>query len=207
MSITVLVVDDHPIIRSGLADLLATQRDIQLLGAVADGFAAVRLAGETRPDVVLMDLSMPGIDGVEATRQLLATAPDSKVVILTSFTEADRITAAVQAGAVGYLLKDAEPEALLAGVRSAAAGDAPFDARAARALLPSPANRQPTHPLTAREREILALVTDGYPNKAIARRLGISEKTVKSHLTNVFAAIGVTDRTSAAVWAQRNGIS
>ncbi len=206
MSISVLIVDDHPIIRNGLADLLGTQPDIQLLGAVPDGVEAVRLAGETHPDVVLMDLSMPGIDGVEATRQLVATAPNSKVVILTSFSEAQRITAAVQAGAVGYLLKDAEPEALLAGVRSAAAGDAPFDARAARALLPPSTNRSPAHPLTAREREILTLVTDGYPNKAIARRLGISEKTVKSHLTNVFAAIGVTDRTSAAVWAQRNGI-
>jgi DNA-binding NarL/FixJ family response regulator len=206
VSISVLIVDDHPIIRNGLADLLGTQPDIQLLGAVADGFAAIKVASETRPDVVLMDLSMPGIDGVEATRQLLATAPDSKVVILTSFSEAERITAAVQAGAVGYLLKDAEPEALLAGVRSAAAGDAPFDARAARALLPSSTNRGPAHPLTPREREILTLVTDGYPNKAIARRLGISEKTVKTHLTNVFAAIGVTDRTSAAVWAERNGL-
>jgi DNA-binding NarL/FixJ family response regulator len=206
VSISVLIVDDHAIIRNGLSDLLAAQPDIHLLGAAPDGAAAVRFASNTRPDVVLMDLSMPGIDGVEATRQLLAVAPDSKVVILTSFTEAERITAAVQAGAVGYLLKDAEPEALLAGVRSAAAGDAPFDARAARALLPAHGGQRQTHPLTAREREILALVTDGYPNKAIARRLGISEKTVKSHLTSVFAALGVTDRTSAAVWAQRNQI-
>jgi DNA-binding NarL/FixJ family response regulator len=207
VTVSVLIVDDHAIIRNGLSDLLTAQPDIELVGAAPDGAAAVRLAAETRPDVVLMDLSMPGIDGVEATRQLLAGAPDSKVVILTSFTEAERITAAVQAGAVGYLLKDAEPETLLAGVRSAAAGHAPFDARAARALLPTQAHQRPAHPLTAREREILALVVEGHPNKTIARRLGISEKTVKSHLTNIFAAIGVTDRTSAAVWAERHGIA
>jgi DNA-binding NarL/FixJ family response regulator len=203
MSVSVLIVDDHAIIRKGLSDLFAAQADIELVGAVPGGAEAVREAGETTPDVVLMDLSMPGIDGVEATRQLLVASPESKVVILTSFTEAERITDAVRAGAIGYLLKDAEPEALLAGVRSAATGAAPFDPRAARALLPG---QKPAHPLTVREREILKLVVDGNPNKSIARKLGISEKTVKAHLTNAFAAIGVTDRTSAAVWAERNSL-
>jgi DNA-binding NarL/FixJ family response regulator len=206
MSVSVLIVDDHAIIRKGLSDLFAAQADIELVGAVPDGAEAVREAGETTPDVVLMDLSMPGIDGVEATRQLLVASPESKVVILTSFTEAERITEAVRAGAIGYLLKDAEPEALLAGVRSAATGDAPFDPRAARALLPGQKQPRPAHPLTVREREILKLVVDGNPNKSIARKLGISEKTVKAHLTNAFAAIQVTDRTSAAVWAERNGL-
>lgn len=211
MSTSVLIVDDHAIIRKGLSDLFAARSDFNVVGTAADGADAVRLARETNPDVVLMDLSMPGMDGVEATRQLMNVSPVSKVVILTSFSEAERITDAVRAGAIGYLLKDAEPEALIAGVRSAAAGDAPFDARAARALLPppadSPAGGQADHPLTARELEILKLVVAGLPNKSIARQLGISEKTVKSHLTNAFAAIGVADRTSAAVWAERNGIS
>jgi DNA-binding NarL/FixJ family response regulator len=206
VSISVLIVDDHPIIRKGLSDLFRARPEFQVVGAASDGAEAVRLARENRPHVVLMDLSMPGIDGVEATRQVLDVSPDSKVVILTSFTEADRITEAVDAGAIGYLLKDAEPDALVAGVRSAAAGDAPFDARAARALLPAQTKRRPEHQLTLRELEILKLVVAGLPNKSIARHLGISEKTVKAHLTSVFSTIGVTDRTSAAVWAERNGL-
>lgn len=207
MSVSVLIVDDHAIIRKGLIDLFGARLEFEVVGAVADGHDAVMRAGEWRPDVVLMDLCMPGMDGVEATRQVLDASPDSKVVILTSFTEAARITQAVDAGAIGYLLKDAEPDALLAGVRSAAAGHAPFDARAARALLPTHGRRRPEEQLTTRELEILKLVTAGLPNKTIARQLGISDKTVKTHLTKVFAAIGVADRTSAAIWAERNGLS
>lgn len=202
MTISVLVVDDHVLIRRGLADLFADSTEIELVGTAADGAEAVAAAAAARPDVVLMDLSMPGMDGVEATRRVLAASPGSRVVILTSFTEADRITAAVDAGAIGYLLKDAEPETLVAGVRAAARGDAPFDARAARALLPTQRDaRGPA--LTGREREILALVAQGLPNKSIGRRLGISEKTVKAHLTKAFATIGVADRTSAALWVER----
>lgn len=204
MSVSILVVDDHAIIRKGLTDLFDARTDFEVVGTAPDGDEAVRQAAQSQPDVVLMDLSMPGIDGVEATRQLLEASPNSKVVILTSFTEADRITAAVRAGAVGYLLKDAEPEALIAGVQSAAAGHAPFDARAASALLPGQASAYSAQRLTARELEILKLLVEGLPNKTIARRLGISEKTVKTHLTNVYAAIGVADRTSAAIWAERN---
>jgi DNA-binding NarL/FixJ family response regulator len=205
--VSVLVVDDHALIRRGLSDLFAGSDTIRLIGAAADANEAIEVAGAQRPDVVLMDLSMPGIDGVEATRRLLTASPESKVVILTSFTEAERITAAVDAGAIGYLLKDAEPEALVAGVHAAARGDAPFDARAARALLPSQRRAESASALTAREREILGLVAEGMTNRSIARRLGISEKTVKSHLTNAFAAIGVADRTSAALWVQRNRIA
>lgn len=207
MSVSVLIVDDHAIIRKGLSDLFGARPEFEVVGTASDGLDAVRRASESRPDVVLMDLSMPGIDGVEATRQVLHASPESKVVILTSFTEADRITQAVAAGAIGYLLKDAEPDALVAGVRSAAAGDAPFDARAARALLPTHAKPRVEDQLTPREIEILKLVTTGLPNKSIARQLGISEKTVKTHLTNVFATIGVADRTSAAIWAERTGLS
>lgn len=207
MTVSVLIVDDHAIIRKGLSDLFGARAEFDVVGTASDGADAVRRASESRPDVVLMDLSMPGIDGVEATRQVLDASPQSKVVILTSFTEADRITQAVAAGAIGYLLKDAEPDALIAGVRSAAAGDAPFDARAARALLPSHTKARPEDQLTPREIEILKLVVAGLPNKSIARQLGISEKTVKTHLTNVFAAIGVSDRTAAAIWAERTGLS
>lgn len=198
---TVLVVDDHELVRRGLRDLLGTADDLTVVGAAADGDDAVRLAEQTQPDVVLMDLSMPGTDGVEATRRLARVSPGSRVVVLTSFSENERIVAALEAGAVGYLLKDIDPDELLRGVRAAAAGDAPFSPHAARALLP-----RTGHELSPREREVLALVAQGLPNKTIARRLGISEKTVKTHLTSVFTTLGVTDRTSAALWAQRNGL-
>lgn len=204
--VSVLVVDDHVLIRRGLTDLFSAHDDIELAGAAADGNEAVAIATATQPDVVLMDLSMPGLDGTEATREVLKVSPSSKVVILTSFSEAARITDAVQAGAIGYLLKDSEPETLISGVRAAARGDAPFDARAARALLPNQ-RLGGVELLTAREREILSLVASGLANKMVARRLGISEKTVKAHLTNVYAAIGVADRTSAALWAQRHGLA
>lgn len=202
MTVTVLVVDDHELVRRGLLDLLGTTADLQVVGAAVDGEQAVELAGQTTPDVVLMDLSLPGIDGVEATRRLGTVSPASRVVVLTSFSETERILAALEAGAVGYLLKDAEPDELLRGVRAAARGEAPFSPRAATALLPRPA-----HKLSPREREVLALVAEGLPNKTVARRLGISEKTVKTHLTSVFTTLGVTDRTSAALWAQRNGLT
>jgi DNA-binding NarL/FixJ family response regulator len=148
---------------------------------------------------------MPVLDGVEGTRRIKATHPELPVVILTSFSERDRILDAIDAGAVGYLLKDADPDELLRGVRSAAQGDSPFSPKAAKALLSLGAQRQTAEKLTPREREVLAAICDGLPNKLIARRLGISEKTVKTHLTRVFDRIGVRDRTQAALWAERNG--
>ena len=160
-----------------------------------------------RCDVVLMDLSMPGLDGVDATRAVLARAPSVRVVVLTSSAEPDRIVAALDAGATGYVLKDAEPDDVVRAVRDAAAGHAPLSPRAALALLPG---RRPVAPrvgaLSDREREVLSLVALGLPNKSVARRLQISEKTVKAHLTRIFAALGVGDRTSAALWAQTNGL-
>ena len=161
------------------------------------------------PDLVLMDLSMPGMDGIEATRAVLAARPGTLVVILTSFAEHARLHAALEAGAVGYLLKDAEPEDILRALRDAAAGGVPLSPRAAAALLPG--NRASSNAtltsLTPREREILGLVATGLPNTSSARRLAISEKTVKAHLTRVFAVVGVSDRTSAALWAQRHGLT
>jgi DNA-binding NarL/FixJ family response regulator len=153
-----------------------------------------------------MDLSMPVMDGIEATKRILRADPDARVVVLTSLTDRERILGALDAGALGYLLKDAEPEELFRGIRAAAQGDAPLDPRAARELLTARASDRPDSGLTERERAVLALVGSGLPNKLIALRLGISEKTVKAHLTNVFRAIGVSDRTQAALWAQRNGL-
>ena len=149
---------------------------------------------------------MPVMDGIEATKRILNADPDARVVVLTSLTDRERILGALDAGALGYLLKDAEPDELFRGIRAAAQGDAPLDPRAARELLTARASDRPDTGLTERERAVLALVGSGMPNKLIAMRLGISEKTVKAHLTNVFRAIGVTDRTQAALWAQRNGL-
>jgi DNA-binding NarL/FixJ family response regulator len=202
--IRVLVVDDHPVLRGGLAELLGQADGVELAGLAADGTAGVELALDERPDVVLMDLEMPGVDGIEATRRIRSSLPETQVVVLTSFSDRDRILAALDAGAAGYLLKDAEPEELLRGVHAAAAGDAPLAPRAASALLEERRETRPSAELTPREREVLLMVAEGLPNKLIARRLEISEATVKAHLTRVFERIGVTDRTQAALWAERH---
>ena len=204
--IRLLIVDDHAMVREGLAALFANVADVEVVGASANGEDAVRLTELHQPDVVLMDLAMPGIDGAEATRRIIRIEPSPNVVILTSFSEHDRILEALDAGAVGYLLKDAEPDELLRGVRAAAQGDAPFSPRAAKALLPG-AGRSPLAKLTEREREVLGLVGTGLSNKAIAARLGIAEKTVKTHLTSIFATLDVSDRVQAALFAKRNGLS
>lgn len=203
--IRVLVVDDHTVVRSGLEQLLGAQDDIAVVGTAADGADAVARDAELAPDVVLMDLSMPGMDGITATRRILAAAPERHVVVLTSLTDRAQILDAVDAGAVGYLLKDAEPEELVAGIRAAAAGETPMAPKAVRALITARRQASPAAQLTGREREVLAAVGRGLPNKLIARELGISEKTVKAHLTRVFGAIGVTDRTQAALWVERHG--
>jgi DNA-binding NarL/FixJ family response regulator len=204
--IEVLLVDDHAMVRAGLARLLAAAGDVAVVAEAADGAEGARLAKELAPDVALVDLAMPGVDGIEATRRIRAAAPDVAVVILTAFSDRRQILGALDAGAIGYLLKDAEPDELLRGVRAAARGETPLDPKAAHAVL----TRGGAHAggtLTPREREVLQLVAEGLPNKQIARRLGISEKTVKAHLTKVFEAIGVTDRTAAALWAHRNGVA
>ena len=201
----VVLVDDHQILRVSLGRLLDAEHDIEVVGTAAQGAEAVALVAELQPDVVLMDLSMPGMDGVEATRQILASDTPTKVVVLTSFSDRDRILDALDAGAIGYLLKDTEPEDLLRGVRAAARGDWPLDPRAARLLLGEGGGRPSGPSLSDREQEVLGLVVEGLPNKLIARRLGISERTVKAHLTRIFEQLRVTDRTQAALWAQRHG--
>jgi DNA-binding NarL/FixJ family response regulator len=199
--IRVLLADDHGVVRDGLARLLGSVPDIEVVATAADGDEAVELARSHRPDVILMDLRMPGMDGSEATRRLVEIEPSTQVVILTSFSERDEILSALDAGAIGYLLKDAEPDELIRGVRAAAQGDSPLAPKAARTLIGSRSSG-PSHQLTDREREVLQLVARGLPNKLIARELGISEKTVKAHLTTVFQRIGVTDRVQAAIWAR-----
>lgn len=204
--IRLVVVDDHTIVRDGLVQLLRADPDLEVVGAAGDGAAAVALCREERPDVVLMDLSMPGMDGVEATRQVIAEAPNAQVVVLTSFLDRDRVVDALGAGAIGYLLKDAEPHEVRDAIRAAARGESPLDPRAARTMLSAQRATGPLDSLTERERQVLALVADGLPNKQIARRLEISEKTVKAHLTSAFRAIGVDDRMQAGLWARRNGL-
>ncbi len=199
---TILLVDDHHLVRAGLASLIDSADDLHVVGQAANGQQALELAATLTPDVVLMDLSMPEIDGVETTRRLLAIHRTANVVVLTSFSDQERVADALAAGAVGYLLKDCEPRDLLAAVRAAAQGHAPLDPRVAKALLPSAEPARPADDLSPRELQVLRLVTSGLANKQIARRLGISESTVKAHISSVFRRIGVTDRTSAAVWAR-----
>jgi DNA-binding NarL/FixJ family response regulator len=203
--IRVLVAEDHAVVRSGLLQLLGGIDEFEVVGAAGGGEEAVALAAEHQPDVVLMDLEMPGMDGIEATRRIRGEHPEMNVVVLTAFSDRSRILDAIDAGAVGYLLKDAEPEELIRGLQAAARGESPLAPQAAQALVAARAEQQTDPDLTPREREVLALLADGLPNKLIARRLDISEKTVKAHLTSIFQTIGVTDRTQAALWAQKHG--
>jgi len=201
---TVLLVDDHPLVRAGLTALIASTEDLVVVGEASGGEQAIGLAVECEPDVVLMDLSMPGMNGVEATRGLLALRPQTHVVVLTSFHDQNQVAGALEAGAVGYLLKDCDPRDVLAAIRSAASGHAPLDPRVARVLLPSTAAPKVSDSLSARELEVLQLVAKGLPNKLIGRNLGITERTVKVHVGHLFRRIGVADRTSAAIWARDN---
>ncbi len=200
------MIRDHGVVRDGLGRLVDALEDLELVGVAADGEEAVAACAARRPDVVLMDLDMPRVDGIEATRRIHAAQPEVAVLVLTSFSDAARITGALDAGAVGYLLKDAASHEVAEGVRSAARGESPLDPRAARTILEARSRPDPLAAVSEREREVLALLVEGLPNKLIARRLEISEKTVKAHLTSVFRELGVTDRTQAALWAERHGL-
>ena len=204
--ISVLIADDHGVIRDGLGRLIDALEDIELAGTAVDGAEAVERSRELAPDVVLMDLDMPRMDGIEATRLITAERPGTAVLVLTSFSDRARILGALSAGACGYLLKDASSDEVADGIRAASRGESPLDPRAARTIISARAEPDPIGALSVREREVLALLVEGLPNKLMARRLQISEKTVKAHLTSVFAAIGVTDRTQAALWAERQGL-
>ena len=203
--IRVLIADDHGVVRDGLGRLLEATDDIELVGAASDGEEAVERARELSPDVVLMDLDMPRLDGIEATRRIVAERTETAVLVLTSFSDRPRILGAIEAGATGYLLKDASSEEVTEGIRTAARGESPLDPRAARTVLDARSEPDPFAAFSEREQEVLALLVEGLPNKLIARRLEISEKTVKAHLTRIFRAIDVSDRTQAALWAERHG--
>jgi DNA-binding NarL/FixJ family response regulator len=204
-AIRVVLVDDHAVIRAGLQQLLAGTADIEVVGQAENGREALEVVRRMRPDVVLMDLQMPGVDGVTATRMIMAEKLGVDVLVLTSYSDSERIVAALDAGAVGYLLKDADPDDVLQGIRAVSRGESPIHPRAARTLLGIRAGSSQIQ-LTSRETEILRLVREGLANKQIARRLEISERTVKAHLTSAFARIGVADRTQAALWVERNGL-
>ena len=203
--IRVLLVDDHQPVRAGLRSLLATVDDIQVVGEATDGGEAIGVASDTGPEVVLMDLCMPGMDGLATTRVLHERMPEVQVVILTSCDDAGVVLEAIDAGAVGYLLKDADPQDVVRGVRAAASGGAPISGRVAGALMARGTSAADL--LTRREREVLSLVAEDLPNRAIALRLDIAEGTVKAHLTNVYQRIGVINRTEAVRWARRNGLA
>jgi DNA-binding NarL/FixJ family response regulator len=202
--IRVVVADDHAVVREGIGRLLETAEGIEVVALAADGAEAVERATALDVDVVLMDLSMPGVDGVDATRRLAETSPDVRVVVLTTFADQRRILDAINAGACGYLLKDARPDEVIAAVHAVVAGGVPLDPKAARVLVDSRRAGPPAPELTPREREVLELLATGLANKQIARRLGITERTVKAHLTSIFGELGVTDRTQAALWAREH---
>jgi DNA-binding NarL/FixJ family response regulator len=203
--IDVLLVDDHALMRAGLRGVIAAAEDMRVVGMAGDGAEALETVAATKPDVVLMDLSMPGMDGVTATRRISEEFPDVGVVVLTSYFDEQRVLEAMDAGAIGYVLKDTDPVDLLGAIRAAAQGHSPLDPRVARTILHTRrAAPPPPGELTDREQEVLTLVGQGMANKQIARVLGIREGTVKAHLTSVFQRIGVRDRTSAALWARTN---
>jgi NarL family two-component system response regulator LiaR len=208
--IRVLLVDDHGVVREGLRTYLELQEDLEVVGEAGDGEEAVALAVELEPDVVLMDLVMPKLDGVGAMRELRRRAPATRVIVLTSFADEARVMPAIQAGAAGYLLKNVEPQELARAIRLADAGEALLDpavaARLVSVVAARPGDAEPEDGLTPREREVLELIVRGMANKRIALELGVSEKTVKTHVGHVLSKLGVADRTQAAMHAVRTGL-
>jgi DNA-binding NarL/FixJ family response regulator len=205
--IRVLIADDHAVLREGLRSFLELQDGIEIVGDAADGAEAVELAERLRPAVVLMDLVMPKLDGVEAMRELRERVPETRVIILTSYIDDERLLPAIRAGAAGYLLKNAEPQELARAIRAAHAGEALIDPTVAARLVERLGDERAGdsyESLTAREREVLDLIARGFSNKRIALELGIAEKTVKTHVGNLLGKIGVADRTQAALYATRH---
>jgi len=202
--IRVLVVDDHEVVRQGLAALLGATADLECVGTVPDGDQVLAEVDRSAADVVMLDLSMPGRDGVSVIRALRGAGRSVRVLVLTSFQDPDQVLEAIKAGADGYLLKDARGERILDGVRAVAAGGSPIDPSVARLLLTDLRRHPGLDGLTDREREVLELVRQGLPNKSIARRLQITERTVKAHVTNILHRLGVSDRTQAALLAERH---
>lgn len=210
--ISVLIVDDHPIVRQGLRTLLELQEDIVVAGEAVNGRAGVEQAARLKPDVVLMDLMMPELDGIEATRQISALGQPPRVIALTSFVEDEKVIPAIQAGAVSFLLKDVSPNDLMEAIRAAYQGEARLHPAVMRRLMAQVAAQPAVPPaaapdLTEREREVLALVAQGLSNREIAEKLVISEKTVKTHVSSLLGKLGQEDRTKLAVYAIKHGLA
>ncbi|MFE0351555.1 response regulator [Streptomyces griseoluteus] len=208
--VRVLLVDDHQVVRRGLRTFLEVQDDIEVVGEAADGAEGVARAEELRPAVILMDVLMPGTDGIEALRRLRELGNPARVLIVTSFTERRTVVPALRAGAAGYVYKDVDPDALAAAIRSVHAGHILLQSEVADALLTQEeANSGQSRggSLTEREREVLGLIADGRSNREIARALVLSEKTVKTHVSNILMKLDLADRTQAALWAVRHGMT
>ncbi|MFD8272494.1 response regulator [Streptomyces flaveolus] len=208
-AIKVLLVDDHQVVRRGLRTFLEVQDDIVVVGEAADGAEGVARAEELKPDVILMDVKMPGMDGVDALRRLRELDNPARVLIVTSFTEQRTVVPALRAGAAGYVYKDVDPDALAGAIRSVHAGHILLQPEIAGALLSQEESGGQGRggSLTEREREVLGLIADGRSNREIARALVLSEKTVKTHVSNILMKLDLADRTQAALWAVRHGVT
>jgi len=206
--IRVLIADDHPVVRQGLRTFLGVQDDIEVVGEAADGAEAVQLTESLEPDVVLLDLKMPGVDGQTALEELRAHGVTARVLVLTSMAERSHVLPAIRAGAVGYLYKDVDPQALVQAIRAVRDGNVLFAPEAAAAVMGAETSSKTPGltDLTEREREVLVQIARGRSNREIARVLVVSEKTVKTHVSNVLMKLGVADRTQAALYAVRNGL-
>lgn len=208
--ISVLIVDDHPVVREGLCSFLELHQDLEVVGEANDGVEAVEKVGELLPDVVLMDLVMPRMDGIAAIRQIRALSPSTRILVLTSFADDDKVFPAVKAGAHGYLMKDIRPADLAESIRSAYRGEPTLHPQIARKLMEQLSGREgevPGERLTAREGDVLRLIARGHSNKEIAHQLVISEKTVKTHVSNILQKLHLADRTQAALYAVRQRIA
>jgi len=205
--ISVLLVDDHPVVQQGMKFLLDLQEDLDVVGVVGNGVQAVDFVIDAPPDVVLMDLNMPDMDGIDATKQIRKSSPHTQVVILTSHHQDAMVFPAIKAGALSYLLKSASPDEVVAAVRAAAAGEARLHPRVAKRLMDEVSGAKVSvDALTVRELEVLKQIAAGQDNKGIARALTLAEKTVKTHVSNILSKLGLTDRTQAAIYALKQGL-
>ncbi len=206
MTIRILLVDDHTVVRKGLRTFLSYDSDLEIVGEAADGAQALRMAQELSPDVVLMDLLMPGMDGIEATALIRRELPDTEVLALTSVLEDASVVGAVRAGAIGYLLKDTQADALCQAIKAAADGQVQLTPKAAARLMQAVSTPESPEALTERETEVLRLMAQGYSNKQIARSLNNTEKTIKTHVSRILSKLGVQSRTQATLYAIRTGL-
>ncbi len=207
-NIELFIVDDHRVVRSGIKALVETEPSLEVIGEASDGREAVAKVSQRSPDVILMDLVMPEMDGVEATKKIIQDNPEGKILILTSFSEEERIIQAIKAGATGYLIKDASPDELVGAIRDVYRGESTLDPKVAGTVLRSMQNEEESSDdLTERETEVLELVAEGLPNDDIADKLYISERTVRSHVSNILGKLDLANRTQAALYAVRKGIA